>query len=119
MDITRLPVTPLGHPASASAKNTRQPVTVDAVARPAGAGAHGRSREPLERVVQGELLHRQRASYQSTRSFIDERSLDRALPAGQEASPQQSRLALTRYLGNLGTGPVSEPSRGRSVNFFV
>ena len=117
MDITRLPVTPLARPTSAPQQGTRQPASVEAVAR---ADAQPRVRESRERVVQGELLQRQRASYQSTRSFINERNLDQARPAGEPAaSPQQSRLALNRYASNVRPEPVSELTQGRSVNFFV
>ena len=71
MDITRLPVTPLGRPASASPHSTRQIASVDAVARP-GAAAAGpaRSEASRERVVEGELLQRRPVFYQSTRDFI-------------------------------------------------
>jgi len=74
----------------------------------------------FERVVQGELLHRQQTPYQSTRAFIDERKLDQAQPAGRQAeSFQQARAAISRYLNNTRPEAGAEPSQGRSVNFFV
>lgn len=121
MDITRLPVTPLARPASASPQGNRQPNSVDATARAEDvARARASVRAPHERVVQGELLHRQRAFYQSTRAFIDERNLDQARPAGQPAaSLQQSRLAISRYINHVRPEPVTELTQGRSINFVV
>lgn len=118
MDISRLPVTPLLRPASAPVKTTRQPASAEAVEpvnrRQAGRGS-------FERVVQGELLHREHTPYQSTRAFIDERKLDQAQPAGrqQTESLKQARVSISRYLNNTRPEVVAEFSQGRSVNFFV
>ena len=117
MDISRLPVTPLLRPASAPVSTTRQPASAEAVEpvnpRQAGGGS-------FERVVQGELLHREQTPYQSTRAFIDERKLDQAQPAGQQAeSFKQARAAISRYLNNTRPEAGAELSQGRSVNFFV
>jgi hypothetical protein len=118
MDITRLPVSPLSRPASASQTGVRQPASVDEAARADAARPH--TREPRGRIVEGELLRRQPAFYQSTRSFIDERNLDQARPAEQPvASPRQTRLAVSRYISNVRPEPVAELTQGRSVNFFV
>ena len=118
MDISRLPVTPLSRPASAPVKTTRQPALAGAAERVESVNPRHAGRGSSERVIQGELLHRQHPSYQSTRAFIDERGLDQAQAAGQRAeSLRQSRVAISRYLSN--TRPDAEFSQGRSVNFFV
>jgi hypothetical protein len=119
MDISRIPATPLLRPASAPVRTTRQPASDEAGRveslnpRPAGGGFSGP-------VVQGELLHREHASYQSTRAFIDERSLDQAQPAGLQAeSFTQARAAISRYLNNTRPEAGSEIGQGSAVNFFV
>ena len=121
MDITRLP----------SASYTR-PVTAQASA---GARAYAAGVvEPVEvvgrgntfdnarpsRVVQGELLDRQRDSYQSTRAFVNERNLDQAKPAGDAGlSALRSRSAIFQYANNIRSESVADLTQGRSVNFFV
>ena len=120
MDISRIPATPLLRPASAPVRTTPQPASDEAAGRveslnprQAGGGFSGR-------VVQGELLHREHASYQSTRAFIDERSLDQAQPAGLQAeSFTQARAAISRYLNNTRPEAGSEIGQGSAVNFFV
>ena len=119
MDISRIPATPLLRPASAPVRTTRQPASDEAGRveslnpRRAGGGFSGP-------VVQGELLHREHASYQSTRAFIDERSLDQAQPAGLQAeSFTQARAAISRYLNNTRPEAGSETGHGGTVNFFV
>ena len=119
MDISRIPATPLLRPASAPVRTTRQPASDEAGRveslnpRPAGGGFSGP-------VVQGELLHREHASYQSTRAFIDKRSLDQAQPAGLQAeSFTQARAAISRYLNNTPPEAGSEIGQGSAVNFFV
>ena len=119
MDISRIPATPLLRPASAPVRTTRQPASDEAGRveslnpRRAGGGFSGP-------VVQGELLHREHASYQSTRAFIDERSLDQAQPAGLQAeSFTQARAAISRYLNNTRPEAGSEIGQGGAVNFFV
>ncbi|MCO6412497.1 MAG: hypothetical protein J5I92_07110 [Thiogranum sp.] len=120
MDITRLPVTPLGRPASASPQGNRHTASVEAVTRVAFAEQRSRVDEPRERVVEGELLQRRPVFYQSTRAFIDERNLQQARPAGEPvALPQQSRLAIARYSTNVGAESVAGLAQGSSVNLFV
>jgi hypothetical protein len=120
MDISRLPVTPLLRPASAATKISRQPASAEAVARPELRNPQQASRASFGRVVQGELLQRAHAGYQSTRAFIDERRLDQAQPAGwRDESLRQARVAISRYLNNTRPEAADEFSRGRSVNFFV
>jgi len=120
MDISRLPVAPLLRPASATIKTSRQPASAEAVERLESPNPRSAGRGSFERVVQGELLHREYTPYQSTRAFIDERSLDQAQPAGRQAeSLKQARTAISRYLNNTQPEAAAELSQGRSVNFFV
>jgi hypothetical protein len=121
MDITSLPVTPVLRPIPATNNASHHKVSTEAV-EPVEqlnqrAGAHER---PYGRVLQGELLPRERAPYQSTRAFINERSLDQARPAGQAPEiPNRSRSAIARYLNHTHAEPVSEMTQGRSLNLFV
>jgi hypothetical protein len=111
---------PLLWPASAPVRTTRQPASAEAAGRveslnprQTGVGLSGR-------VLQGELLLREHASYQSTRAFIDERSLDQAQPAGLQAeSFTQARVAISSYLSNTRPDTGGEIGRGGAVNFFV
>jgi len=120
MDISRLPVTPLLRPASVPVKTTRQPASAEAVERVESLNPRHADRGVSERVIQGELLHREHRSYQSTRAFIDERSLDQAQPAGRQVeSFNQARTAISGYLNNTRPEAAAELSQGRSVNFFV
>jgi hypothetical protein len=120
MDISRLPVTPLLRPASAPVKTTRQPASVEELEPLETSNPRQAGRGSFARVVQGELLHREHTSYQSTRAFIDERSLDQAQPAGRQVeSFNQARAAISRYLNNTRPEAAAELSQGRSVNFFV
>ena len=122
MDIVRLPVTPRGRPASASATQTRQPQphTAAAVGRVEALGARQRPAGVPEAVLQGELLEQPRPLFQSTRAFLTERSLDRAQPAErQPASPDRSRPAINRYLNHSRPESVTELIQGRSVDLLV
>ena len=120
MDISRLPLVPLARPATSSFRSTQQAAAPEAV-RPVGASSQqAGARESFERVVQGELLHRERASYQSTRAFIQERTMDQTQPAGHQAgSFKQSRSAISHYLSHTRPETFSELTRGKAVNFFV
>jgi hypothetical protein len=79
-----------------------------------------RTRESFERVVQGELLQKERTPYQSTRGFINERNVGHARPAvGQHDTRHQSRAAIFQYLNNTRPEAISDLTQGKSVNFFV
>ena len=120
MDISRLPVTPALGPASAPTPTNRRPAPAQAGQRPADGLAPQSGRGSVERVVQGELLQRESATYQSTRAFIDERNLQRAQPAGwQSGSLSRTRTAISSYLNNTGPEVAAGFSQGRSVNFFT
>lgn len=93
-----------------------------AVEQPAPAAARSRVRggEQVERVVQGELLQRESARYQSTRAFINERAFDQSLSGHREAATvPRSRAAISLYLNNTGREVVAGPAQGRSINYFV
>jgi hypothetical protein len=120
MDISRLPVAPLVRPASAAYKSAPQAASVETVVAVESSRNTSRSSERFERVVQGELLQRERGSYQSTRAFIDERALDHAVPSERQASGgRQSRSAVSLYLNNTRPETAADLTQGRSVNFFV
>jgi hypothetical protein len=120
MDISRLPVAPVLQPASAPVRTTRQPASAEVVERAEYLNPRQAGRGSSERVVQGELLHREPTSYQSTRAFIDERSLDQAQLAGLQAeSFKQAHAAISRYLSNTRPAAGAEIGQGRAVNFFV
>jgi hypothetical protein len=90
-------------------------VTETAAARPA--------REPAERVVQGELLQRQRAAYSSTREFLDSRLYDGTAAADADrrarANPGQSGRALGAYLSHTREFIQPDVNRGKQVDYFV
>ena len=118
MDISRLPLAPLARPATSTYSNARQ-------AGSAGGAvpvepSRPRPKASVERVVQGELLHKERTPYQSTRAYIDERTMDRTHPADhKDAVRVQSRSAISQYLNNTRPETVSELARGKAVNFYV
>jgi len=79
-----------------------------------------RASEPFERVVQGELLQKERTPYQSTHGFISERNMDQARPAvGSRDTGNQSRAAIFQYLSNTRPEVTSDLTQGKSVNYFV
>jgi hypothetical protein len=120
MDISRLPVTHLLQSSPASIKTNRQPASVEVVEPVEKIIPRHRTRESFERVVQGELLQKERTSYQSTRGFINERNVGQARPAvGQRDTGSQSRAAISQYLNNTRPEAISDLTQGKSVNFFV
>jgi len=121
MDITRLPSAPFARPVTASV-NTGARVDVTSAVESVGRGNEGNrtSSERPARVVQGELLSRQRTSYQSTRAFVNERNLDQARPADQSAIPSlKLRSAIYQYVNNIRPESLADLTQGRSVNYFI
>jgi hypothetical protein len=121
MDITRLPSAPYARPVTAAMK-TGTRVDSASVVEPVGAANDsGRtSNERPARVVQGELLDRQRDNYQSTRAFVNERNLDQSRPADQPGvTALKSRSALFQYANNIRPESLADLTQGRSVNYFV
>ena len=120
MDIVGLPLVPPLRAAGSSTRQAQQPHAVERIGRVESPGARARVAGTFERVVQGELLERERAQYQSTRAFLIERSMEGAQPAErQSASPYQTRPAIARYLNHSQPESVPELTRGRSVNLVV
>lgn len=120
MDIVTLPVGPRGRPANASTRSAQQPQVADAVERAPKAGSAPPSTGTFERVVQGELLERHAARYQSTRAFLVERSMEHSQPADrQAASDGQARPAIRSYLQHTRPQSVAELTQGRSVDLLV
>ena len=120
MDISRLPTALSVQPVSSFRPNTRQAVP------PAGSrdveSADSRHRTPASSgsVLQGELLHRDRGQYQSTRAFLDERALGQARPAAAaHVAIDPPRAALSSYLQHSGPQFSAELSRGHAVNLVV
>ena len=120
MDIVRLPTTPAPRAAGSSARQVQRPDAVERPGRVESAGDRARGFGAFERVVQGELLERPVAYYQSTRAFILERSMEGAQPAErQPATLSQTRPAIARYLNHSRPESVPELTRGRSVDLVV
>ena len=120
MDVSRLSPVPLARAATSTFRGTQQVASSQAGQGVDGPDPRARTRETYEPVVQGELLHRERTAYQSTRAFIEERTMERAQPAGyRPESLNQSRSAISNYLSNTRPETLSEIAQGKSVNFFV
>ncbi len=120
MDISRVPVA-LALQAPPVHNRTVRPSASVAAVEPVGrAGARPRSRESFGRVVQGELLQRERTPYQSTRGFVAEHNMGRARSTTEQGDiGNPSRAAIHQYLNNTRPETIAEQARGRSVNFFV
>ncbi len=125
MDISRLSSASSGHAAGGIYRAATRTASVEAGA---AAGARARGPAPVEptfkgeRVVQGELLQRERGTYQSTRAYIDERGLDfrhSGDGARDAAVTGGGRAAITRYLNNAQVEALGDRARGRAVNYFV
>ena len=120
MDISRLPVTSIGRPANPNSMPQAASRAIEAVESVRPAAGNRRTEDVFERVVQGELLERERSSYQSTRSFINERSADQAQPGErQTGGSYQSRSAVSLYLNNTRPEAITDLTQGQAVNFFV
>lgn len=120
MDISKLPLAPPLRPAGPAFRGSPQATPVGVVEPVESSRDISRSGERFERVVQGELLQRERTLYQSTRAFINERTLDHAVPSeGRSNGGPQSRSAVSLYLNNTRAETIADLTQGRSVNFFV
>ena len=82
-------------------------------------------REPVERVVQGEILQRRRTHYGSTQEFLGSRLFDavqiadRDAHAPARANPGQTHRALGAYLGHTREFIQPDLNRGKQVDYFV
>lgn len=123
MDIARLPSA--GYAASAypvPGNRTRERVLelvseVDAVPR---------VREPVERIVQGEVLQRQRTAYSSTHDYLNSRLFDGAYVSDEDAAaaearsnPGQAQRAAGAYLSHTRELIQPDINRGRQVDYFI
>ena len=122
MDIARLPSVgyitpnaPAAHRGPAGRERVLELVTETAAVRPA--------RAPAERVVQGELLQRQRTAYSSTQEYLTSRPFDGSAMAESErrasANPGQSGRALGAYLSHTREFIQPDVNRGKQVDYFV
>lgn len=82
-------------------------------------------REPAERVVQGEVLQRQRTVYSSTRDYLDSRLFDGSYATDEDstaearANPGQSQRALGAYLSHTQDFIQPDVNRGKQVDYFI
>lgn len=119
MELTRLPATTWSRPTNNLTRTSTQPLSA-AVEASKTTVSRQRSRAPVERVVQGELLERDRYRYSTTRSFLHEHSLDQASPVERGAvSHFSNRGAISQYLNHVRPEPVAELTQGKAVDYFV
>lgn len=120
MDISRLPAAPLLRPASATYTSAASPASAEGVGAVRSSRQASRGGEAVERVVQGELLQRERTRYQSTRTFINERRFEHASSGeDQTGAGRPSRTAISHYLNHTRPEALADLTHGTSVNFFV
>lgn len=106
---------PLAPRGPAGRERMPEPVTETAAARPV--------REPVEKVVQGELLQRRRTAYSTTGDYLNNRLFDATADADTErrsrANPGQSGRAVGAYLSHTREFIQPDANRGRQVDYFV
>jgi len=118
MEISRSPLAPAGRPAAYTGTAPRTAVIEPAA--PEASRPRVRSGEQVERVVQGELLQRERSVYQSTRAYVNERRFDAALQNSAEGGrAPRGRTAISQYLNNTRPETVAELAHGQSINYFI
>ncbi|MBI5041221.1 MAG: hypothetical protein HZB57_08495 [Gammaproteobacteria bacterium] len=79
-----------------------------------------------ERVVQGEVLQRQRTAYSSTQDYLNSRMLDgsytmedSAADSRQRSASSQSGQALGAYLSHTREFIQPDVNRGKQVDYFI
>ena len=124
MDVAGL--TRTGYSSSGYPVSTRQPAGRERVLELVGeVDAAPPVREPIERVVQGEVLQRQRTLYGSTQDYLNSRQFDSSYIAdpnlrGQAyTSRNSSHSAVGAYLGHTRESIQPDLNRGRQVDYFV
>ena len=124
MDVAGL--TRTGYSSSGYPINTRQPAGRERVLELVGeVDAAPPVREPVERVVQGEVLQRQRTLYGSTQDYLDSREFDSSYVADPDlrgqayATRNSSHSAVGAYLGHTRESIQPDLNRGRQVDYFV
>jgi hypothetical protein len=125
MDISRLPSSgfyPSSYPVPAGNRGARERalelVNEVATIRPV--------REPIEKVVQGEVLQRQRSAhhYSSTRDYLGSRvfdasSFDAASDTGSRSNPGATGRVLGAYLSHTHELIQPDVNRGKQVDYFI
>lgn len=122
MDIARLPSTAYSASAYPVPSRSRERV-LELVAE---ADAVRPVREPVERVVQGEVLQRQRTAYSSTQDYLNSRLFDGAYGTDEErteaqarANPGQAQRAAGAYQSHTRELIQPDINRGRQVDYFI
>ena len=84
------------------------------------------ARETVERVVQGEVLQRERTVYSSTWDYLGSRLFegtygmdDSATDRQKQSSPNQSGYAVGAYLSNTREFIQPDIGRGKQVDYFI
>lgn len=83
-------------------------------------------REPVERVVQGEVLEHRRTPYSSTQDYLNSRLFDGVYATDEEPADAQARSnpglaqrAAGAYLSHTRDLIQPDVNRGRQVDYFV
>lgn len=122
MDIARLPSTGYATHAYPVPGRSRERVfdLVREVEAPAAA------REPAERVVQGEVLQRQRTAYSATQDYLNSRLFDGTYVSDEDAAgtqahanPGQSQRAVGAYLSHTQDFILPDVNRGKRIDYFI
>lgn len=121
MDIARLPVAAPSRFAPLPARQTRTSEDLPVAGPVGGPVRRGAARPPVEQVVQGELLERRKSAYQTTRAFLDERTLDHTRPADAAKATVSgpARAAIASYLNHVRPESRGELAQGNSVDLFI
>lgn len=84
------------------------------------------ARDSVERVVQGEVLQRQRTTYSSTQDYLNSRLFDgtyaaddSAVDAQPRSNTGQSGNAVGAYLSHTRELIQPDVNRGRQVDYFI
>jgi hypothetical protein len=83
------------------------------------------ARETVERVVQGEVLQRQRTAYSSTWDYLGSRvfegtyGLDDSATDNHKQSSNQSNQAVGAYLSHTREFIQPDIGRGKQVDYFI
>lgn len=84
------------------------------------------AREPVERIVQGEVLQRQRTAYGPTQDYLNSRLFDGAYVSDEEraeaqarANPGQAQRAAGAYLSHTREFIQPDINRGKQVDYFI
>ena len=122
MDIARLPMTYAygsGHPSTYGARTRRESV-LERVTEVAPAE---RARDSVEKVVQGEVLQRERTHYSATQDYLHSRLFDgdysRDGGAARHADIGQANRALGAYQSHTRELIQPNANRGRAVDYFI